>query len=104
MILRVRARVRVWQDVSKLIKQLRDIEEYMGKLKGASKEVKRLQGSVQESEDQIRDLSAQEASLQRQVSLFWTHTDSFECESLPSRSMLVNTHPHPHYIARATHP
>ena len=55
------------QDVSKLIKQLKDVEEHMGKLKVASKEVKRLQGSVQESDDEIRDLSAQEASLQRQV-------------------------------------
>ena len=40
----------------------------MGKLKGASKEVKRLQGCVQEADDEIRELSAQEASLQRQVS------------------------------------
>ena len=39
----------------------------MGKLKGASKEVKRLQGNVQEADDDMRDLSAQEASLQRQV-------------------------------------
>ena len=39
----------------------------MGKLKGASKEVKRLQSCVQEADDEIRELSAQEASLQRQV-------------------------------------
>jgi hypothetical protein len=39
----------------------------MGRLKGASKEVKRLQGSLEQTEDQMRDLCAQEASLQRQV-------------------------------------
>lgn len=58
---------RMFQDVTKLIKQLKDVEEHMGKLKGASKEVKRLQGTVQEVDDDMRDLSAQEASLQRQV-------------------------------------
>ena len=55
------------QDVAKLIRQLKEVEEHMGKLKGATKEVKRLQGSVQEREDDLRDLSSQEASLQRQV-------------------------------------
>jgi prefoldin subunit 5 len=55
------------QDVAKLIRQLKEVEEHMGKLKVATKEVKRLQGSMQETEDDLRDLSAQEASLQRQV-------------------------------------
>ena len=55
------------RDVSKLTRQLKEVEEAVGRHKAARREVKRLQAAAAEHDAGLRELAAQEQSLRRQA-------------------------------------
>ena len=81
------------RDVAKLMKQLKEVEEAVGRHKAARREVKRLQATAAESDAGLRELAAQEQSLRRQADS--TSSRAAELENRPVSSLSPLPDPDP---------
>jgi hypothetical protein len=73
------------RDVAKLMKQIKEVEEAVDRLKTARREAKRLTAAAAESDGALRELDAQEQSLRRQAESVTARAAELENRSVAQR-------------------